>query len=214
VPKKARSPEEVKKIREEILDKTLELINEVGFDNFTMRKLAGKLGLTATTIYQYYKNKEELYFAALTQGFDTLCDVVQEALGKQNDPKERLREVIRAIIRFSLAHPNVYNILFVSDVPKYYDYVGTESEAVAKNELDAAMRFRNLLISTVLQSGIIKADSENDVLMDLIAGICTIHGYIVFVNSQITDYLLGPDTETDSDEMVNKLIDTAFAKYG
>jgi AcrR family transcriptional regulator len=214
VPKKARSPEEVQKIREEILDKTLELINEVGFDNFTMRKLAGKLGLTATTIYQYYKNKEELYFAALTQGFDTLCDVVQEALGKQNDPKERLREVIRAIIRFSLAHPNVYNILFVSDVPKYYDYVGTESEAVAKNELDAAMRFRDLLISTVLQSGIIKADSENDVLMDLIAGICTIHGYIVFVNSQITDYLLGPDAETDSDEMVNKLIDTVFAKYG
>ncbi len=214
MPKKARSPEEVQKIREEILDKTLELINEVGFDNFTMRKLAGKLGLTATTIYQYYKNKEELYFAALTQGFDTLCDVVQEALGKQNDPKERLREVIRAIIRFSLAHPNVYNILFVSDVPKYYDYVGTESEAVAKNELDAAMRFRDLLISTVLQSGIIKADSENDVLMDLIAGICTIHGYIVFVNSQITDYLLGPDAETDSDEMVNKLIDTVFAKYG
>lgn len=214
MPKKARSPEEIQKIREEILDKTLELINEVGFDNFTMRKLAGKLGLTATTIYQYYKNKEELYFAALTQGFDTLCDVVQEALGKQNDPKERLREVIRAIIRFSLAHPNVYNILFVSDVPKYYDYVGTESEAVAKNELDAAMRFRNLLISTVLQSGIIKADSENDVLMDLIAGICTIHGYIVFVNSQITDYLLGPDTQTDSDEMVNKLIDTVFAKYG
>ena len=208
MPKKARSPEEIQTIREEILDKTLELINEVGFDNFTMRKLAGKLGLTATTIYQYYKNKEELYFAALTQGFDTLCDVVQEALGKQNDPKERLREVIRAVIRFSLAHPNVYNILFVSDVPKYYDYVGTESEAVAKNELDAAMRFRNLLISTVLQSGIIKADSENDVLMDLIAGICTIHGYIVFVNSQITDYLLGPDTETDSDEMVNKLIDT------
>lgn len=214
MPKKARSPEEVQKIREEILDKTLELINEVGFDNFTMRKLAGKLGLTATTIYQYYKNKEELYFAALTQGFDTLCDVVQEALEKQSDPKEKLREVIRAIIRFSLDHPNVYNILFVSDVPKYYDYVGTESEAVAKDELDAAMRFRNLLISTVLQSGIIKADSENDVMMDLIACICTIHGYIVFVNSQITDYLIGPNAETSGDETVNKLIDTVFDKFG
>lgn len=214
MPKKARSPEEVQKIREEILDKTLELINEVGFDNFTMRKLAGKLGLTATTIYQYYKNKEELYFAALAQGFDTLCDVVQEALEKQSDPKEKLREVIRAIIRFSLDHPNVYNILFVSDVPKYYDYVGTESEAVAKDELDAAMRFRNLLISTVLQSGIIKADSENDVMMDLIAGICTIHGYIVFVNSQITDYLIGPNAETSGDETVNKLIDTVFDKFG
>ncbi|MBQ2015397.1 MAG: TetR family transcriptional regulator, partial [Clostridia bacterium] len=43
VPKKPRSEQEVQKVREEILDKTLELINEVGYENFTMRKLANKL---------------------------------------------------------------------------------------------------------------------------------------------------------------------------
>lgn len=73
MPKKPRSEQEVQKVREEILDKTLELINEVGYENFTMRKLANKLNMTATPIYQYYKNKDELYLAALTQGFETLC---------------------------------------------------------------------------------------------------------------------------------------------
>ena len=56
MPKKARSEQEVQQVREEILDKTLELINEVGYENFTMRKLADKLNMTATPIYQYYKN--------------------------------------------------------------------------------------------------------------------------------------------------------------
>lgn len=49
MPKKPRSEQEVQKVREEILDKTLELINEVGYENFTMRKLANKLNMTATS---------------------------------------------------------------------------------------------------------------------------------------------------------------------
>ena len=86
MPKKPRSEQEVQKVREEILDKTLELINEVGYENFTMRKLANKLNMTATPIYQYYKNKDELYLAALTQGFETLCNVAEKARDEGKDP--------------------------------------------------------------------------------------------------------------------------------
>ncbi len=146
MPKKPRSEQEVQKVREEILDKTLELINEVGYENFTMRKLANKLNMTATPIYQYYKNKDELYLAALTQGFETLCNVAEKARDEGKDPMERLRFVIRDVILFGLEHPGVYNILFISAVPKYYDYVGTENEDAAKRELDAAMRFRDFLV--------------------------------------------------------------------
>ena len=114
MPKKPRSEQEVQKVREEILDKTLELINEVGYENFTMRKLANKLNMTATPIYQYYKNKDELYLAALTQGFETLCNVAEKARDEGKDPMERLRFVIRDVILFGLEHPGVYNILFIS----------------------------------------------------------------------------------------------------
>ncbi len=213
MPKKPRSEQEVQKVREEILDKTLELINEVGYENFTMRKLANKLNMTATPIYQYYKNKDELYLAALAQGFETLCAVAQKAREAGKDPMEKLKFVIRALVLYGLAHPGVYNILFVSSVPKYYDYVGTPNEEAAKQELDAAMRFRDLIVEVAEDSGLLDEDAEEGVFMKLLSGMCTIHGYVTLVNSQITDYLLGPLVQTDSEELIDYLIDTVLRNY-
>ncbi len=204
MPKKPRSEQEVQKVREEILDKTLELINEVGYENFTMRKLANKL---------YYKNKDELYLAALTQGFETLCNVAEKARDEGKDPMERLRFVIRDVILFGLEHPGVYNILFISAVPKYYDYVGTENEDAAKRELDAAMRFRDFLVEVAEESGLLDDEGGEGVLMKLLSGFCTVHGYVALANSQITDYLLGPLVQTDSPELVDFLIDTVLENY-
>ena len=213
MPKKPRSEQEVQKVREEILDKTLELINEVGYENFTMRKLANKLNMTATPIYQYYKNKDELYLAALTQGFETLYKVAEQARDKGNDPMERLRFVIRDVILFGLEHPGVYNILFISAVPKYYDYVGTENEDAATRELDAALRFRDFLVEVAEESGLLDDEGGEGVLMKLLSGFCTVHGYVALANSQITDYLLGPLVQTDSPELVDFLIDTVLENY-
>ncbi len=47
----ARSPEETLRIKENILDISLNIIIKEGYTNFSMRKLASKLDLTATTIY-------------------------------------------------------------------------------------------------------------------------------------------------------------------
>ena len=213
MPKKPRSEQEVQKVREDILDKTLELINEVGYENFTMRKLADKLNMTATPIYQYYKNKDELYLAALTQGFETLCKVAEDARAKGGNPEEQLRSVIRDIVLYALAHPGVYNILFVSSVPKYYDYVGTETEEAAKRELDAALKFRDYIVEVAEESGFLDPDAEEGVLMKLLSGLCTIHGYVTLANSQITDYLLGPIVQTDNPELIDHVIDTVLENY-
>jgi len=51
MPKVARSQEDREIIREKILDEALGLISESGFSSFSMRKLASRLGMTATTIY-------------------------------------------------------------------------------------------------------------------------------------------------------------------
>ncbi|MBQ1370774.1 MAG: hypothetical protein IIY38_06555, partial [Clostridia bacterium] len=51
------------------------------------------------------------------------------------------------------------------------------------------------------------------VLMKLLSGFCTVHGYVALANSQITDYLLGPLVQTDSPELVDFLIDTVLENY-
>lgn len=43
-----------------IFDSTIQLINEVGFVDISMSKIAKRAGLSSATIYVYYQNKEDL----------------------------------------------------------------------------------------------------------------------------------------------------------
>ncbi|WGL59469.1 TetR/AcrR family transcriptional regulator C-terminal domain-containing protein [Pigmentibacter sp. JX0631] len=43
-----------------IINAALELLDEVGFEGLTMRKLADKLNIKAPTLYWHFKNKQEL----------------------------------------------------------------------------------------------------------------------------------------------------------
>lgn len=43
-----------------IVEQGLTLINELGFENFTFRKLADSIGSTEASIYRYFENKQKL----------------------------------------------------------------------------------------------------------------------------------------------------------
>lgn len=46
--------------REDMLEVTLELLDEVGFEHLTLRKLAAKLGVKAAALYWHFENKQDL----------------------------------------------------------------------------------------------------------------------------------------------------------
>lgn len=46
--------------REIIVEKALELLNEVGLDEFTTRRLANRLGIQSPTLYWHFKSKRAL----------------------------------------------------------------------------------------------------------------------------------------------------------
>lgn len=49
------------KLREKILDESLNLFYEVGYKDTTMRLIASKSGITVGNVYRYFKNKESLF---------------------------------------------------------------------------------------------------------------------------------------------------------
>jgi len=140
MPKVARSQEDREIIREKILDEALGLISESGFSSFSMRKLASRLGMTATTIYNYYSSKDELYLMILTKGFDMLYRRFDEIYRTGGDPSRKLREMVETYIDFGITNANYYNIMFTSDAPKYSDYIGTGIEPVAHFEKQTALK--------------------------------------------------------------------------
>lgn len=47
-------------VREEVVKAALRLLDEVGLDNLSLRKLAKELGIQAPTLYWHFKNKQDL----------------------------------------------------------------------------------------------------------------------------------------------------------
>ena len=199
MPRQPRSPAEIEQIKQSILDQALDLIVEEGFEGFSMRKLAGRLGVTAVTIYSYYLNKDELYLAIITRGFAQLYERCLSAYDSIQDPLDKFRAVLQAYVDFGFGETNVYNLMFTLSVPRYEDYVGTEMENAAGHELSTALKVSALFLlagGNVVNTHESQPDTGKaptipaDTLRVYVISLwCALHGYISACNNTLLNYV-------------------------
>lgn len=190
MPKAQRKPEEIKAIREDILDHALELIAEAGYKGFSMRKLGTRLGIAAKTIYNYFHNKDEIYLAILTRGFETLYEKCAAANDRNPDPMAKIAALCRTYVNFGLEYANLYNLMFTWHVPKFRDYVGTEMEPVAQLELETALKVSQLFIETIRACANKRHPISEDAARFLMIQFWSqAHGYIAGINNTLLDYM-------------------------
>jgi AcrR family transcriptional regulator len=126
---------------------------EEGFEALSMRKLALRLGMTAANIYNYYSNKDELYLAIQTNGFQMLYDRFQTVAASDLPEKAKPGAMMRAYVDFGIGHPDYYEIMFSRNTPKYVDYVGTPMEPAASLEKQTAMGVADLTAKALTAYG-------------------------------------------------------------
>lgn len=78
-----------------------------------MRQVAERIGYSATTIYLYFKDKDDLLFTVVDQGFEQFGRELQQAADSSNDPVERIEAIGRAYIAFGLKNPGHYQLMFM-----------------------------------------------------------------------------------------------------
>ena len=106
-----------------------------------MRKIASRLGVTATTIYNYYASREELYFFIRIRGFELLFESIAKTYNAKNDHYEKLCAVVGEYVRFGIRNPDYYEVMFISrGVPKFLDCIGTPLEKVAGREKEKSIQ--------------------------------------------------------------------------
>ena len=140
MPKAPMTKKEVETIREKILDTALDIIIQEGFHNLSVRKIAARLNFTATTIYNYYTNKDEINLMIRIRGFEKLYDLLTKRAAPLKNMEDRLKALIRAYVEFGLTYPSYYDIMFNLHTPKYLDYVGTGIEPLAFQEKQNALK--------------------------------------------------------------------------
>lgn len=190
MPKTQRSLEEVELVRENIMAQALDLIIADGYDGFSMRKLANRLGIAAKTIYNYFHNRDELYLYLLTNGFEQLYQSFTHAANRYQDPMDRLKAVIAAYVEFGLENRNMYDLMFTLHVPKFNDYVGTPMEKSASYELTTALKCADFFMDSLRAClGDQAALNENEIRVEMIQIWSHMHGYVAGINNNLLDYM-------------------------
>ena len=108
-----RREQQKQELRETILTAAAELFLEQGYDRFSLRQVAERIGYSPTTIYLYFQNKDDLLFQVVYEGFRRFSEQLVGVLESVEDPMERLREVGRSYIQFGLDNPAYYSLMFV-----------------------------------------------------------------------------------------------------
>ncbi len=120
--RKTRSPEEIERVKDNIIEEAMKLILEAGFNNMSLRKLALRVGMSATNIYYYYSSKDEIYLNIQIKGFKLLQTSLEGIGISKKNPLESLGKMIRTYLEFGFNNPDYYQIMLNSDTPRYLEY--------------------------------------------------------------------------------------------
>ena len=146
--------------------------------------------MTAATLYNYFRNKEEIYLHVLTRGFELFNEDLVRACENVDDPFERLQAVSKAWLRFALDQSNYYDIMLTLYIPKYRDFAGGPLEPLARRELSAALKVADL-ITRILEEiaeayGNIR---KEDARIHFIRLLTAVHGVVSLYNNTILAYV-------------------------
>lgn len=113
----ARSRQELRseETKQAILTAAQEQFAERGYDSVTMREIAKSAGCSHTTIYLYFKDKEDLLHQLSMGPLQSLQAHLESIVANQQLlPDERLKLVSREFIQFCLLNRNMYSLFFMA----------------------------------------------------------------------------------------------------
>lgn len=92
-----RDPQQ-SKLGQNIIEHGIELLNELGLECFTFRKLAKKIGSTEASIYRYFENKHQFLVYLLSWYWEWVRFRIDFNSMNVEDPKKKIQIIIKTIV--------------------------------------------------------------------------------------------------------------------
>lgn len=128
-------------LRNKILDASRTLLLEEGYRSFSLRKAARNTGVSATSIYLHFENKDHLIHTLIDESIQKLNEQLAATAAKHVDPIERLEALAWTYVDFALNCPREYQIIY---------FVSSDEMArYPKEKFRKARRGYELLTSTI-----------------------------------------------------------------
>ncbi len=100
------------KRKHEILQKSLDVFIDEGYEDATFQKIADRCGITRTTLYIYFKNKHEIFLGSIKELLSGIESKILEILNdKDLSTVDALRKVCSTIILECQGNKKLFNVL-------------------------------------------------------------------------------------------------------
>ena len=91
-------------------------IERGGYENLSLRELADSVGVSRGAPYRHFADRRALLAAVAAAGFERLTASYRKAMGSGKTPQDRLVAAGRGYLRFAAERPQMFRLMFVSDL--------------------------------------------------------------------------------------------------
>jgi AcrR family transcriptional regulator len=110
-----------------IVEQGILMIDEIGFEAFTFKKLAQRINSTEASVYRYFENKHNFLIYIVNMYWSWLSYQIDYEVNNISDPFQRLKIALRVISSTSSEHnvsgtisKEVLHRIIISESPKAY----------------------------------------------------------------------------------------------
>ena len=128
-----RRAAEKQELRQAILKAAGELFLQHGYEQFSLRQVAEQIGYSPGTIYLYFRNKDDLLMAVVSEGFERFGQSLRTAAESTTDARQRLHALMDAYIHFGLENPVLYRLMFMQRT----DFLVERSEGLLQPKINS-----------------------------------------------------------------------------
>jgi AcrR family transcriptional regulator len=131
-------------VKDEIINQAQKLFKQFGLKKTTMDEIAAACGKAKSTLYHYFKNKDEVFDAVLFKELQHLRAAVKANVDQESGLKEKLKTYFRTFHRETIHKINLFRIL----KPEL------KSEIEKSNRFNNVIEFEKAFISQLIVDGV------------------------------------------------------------
>ena len=180
--KVSRKEREYQMRREEILKAAEKIFAQNGFYNSTVAEIAKESEFAIGTLYQFFTNKEELYYTMMIEKFDLLYEMLQSEVSNHSRCLDKLGCVVEVVLSFIEQHVDFFKI-FTWELNVLNSNMNNQLKDQLISKHFAYIKLISDIITEGIQEGLLK-DGPADDLSTALVGMMNVFSFNWIYNQQ------------------------------
>ena len=141
--------------RDKILAAAYAVFSRKGFHGATIDEIIALADTGKGTVYNYFANKEKLFYTLITERSRPFQEAVTEVVNSEKDPMDKIKEVIKLFLQFYDENGDLWRVM-MHEMRGLSDDVSSNLTEAQRDKYQLWFKDTIVLLEKVLQEGIDK----------------------------------------------------------